>query len=84
MDLFAQRVPLVEEADAVVALTEARARVWAHENGMPAEQWYATRLAGIEEAERMDFGLLTGEHGAVFFLGDQRAIIRGLLAADSD
>jgi hypothetical protein len=36
-----------EEADTYVALTDARAQVWANRNGRSASEWYSTRFGGL-------------------------------------
>ncbi len=73
------------EAQAVMQLTDARARVWARANGKSPDEWYRTHMTEVRKGVKADLktGLEqydTTIRGGVKFLEDGRAV---LLAFDS-
>jgi hypothetical protein len=71
-----------EEADGIIAITDARAQTWAQQNGRSAAEWYQTRLAGLVKGGLEGKPVTEGWGGAIEFLEDGRAIIRALQAPD--
>ncbi|MCW8132665.1 MAG: hypothetical protein KIS92_20120 [Planctomycetota bacterium] len=73
-----------DQADAVVAVTDARANAWAKTNGGTPEDWYQTRLKGVEREEVTPAGV-TGEghsKARVHIKEDGQAIIKAFQKAD--
>jgi len=74
------------EADAVVQITDARAKAWAETMNMDPSEWYSKNIAGLVrggdglEQAQVKTGL--PPRGAIDFLDDGRAIIRSLEQSD--
>lgn len=79
------------EADAVVAITDARAQTWAKSSGKPPERWYAERLAAVRRgsageliAQGVPEELAQRARGATEWYTDGRAIIKALKGGKVD
>jgi hypothetical protein len=67
-----------DQAQAVAAIAQARAETWAKATGRTVDEWYETKLAGVERVrpDETNAMLFDGNKGSVQFLKDGRAIIR--------
>jgi hypothetical protein len=79
------------EADAVVAITDARAQTWAKSSGKPPERWYAERLAAVRRgsageliAQGVPEELAQRARGATEWYTDGRAVIKALKGGKVD
>lgn len=74
-----------EQIDMAMALMDARAEAWSWETGKGADEWYSTRVAGVESADT-DVALQQAQggstKGAVEFIDDGRAIVKAFRNAD--
>lgn len=65
-----------EKANAVMAISDARAETWAKENNKTPDDWYAEKIAGVERGSKSKV------KGATEFINDGRAIIKAFQKAD--
>jgi len=65
-----------EKANAVMAISDARAETWAKENNKTANDWYAEKIAGVERGSKSKV------KGSTEFINDGRAIIKAFQKAD--
>jgi hypothetical protein len=79
------------EADAVLAVTDARAQTWTNTSGKPPERWYAERLAAVRRgsageliAQGVPEELAQRARGATEWYMDGRAIIKALKGGKVD
>lgn len=65
----------IKQAKAVTAIAEARANTWAETTGAHPDQWFQTRIAGVERVD-LPAGAPANAKGAVSFGLDEKAVIK--------